>query len=471
MARPGNTLKWADTLAADPTSGQNNRVQYPAAYEDDGWDYQEKPPRNYDNWFKWLAGEWVQYLDQVCSRPATYVVAASDASAESKAHADAVCDGTDDHTEINAAITAVAATGGLVLLTEGTFTIDATIALASGVHIMGRGINATTIEVYTSSGTPFVMMTGSNDTHLSISNLTLDGNAASVTGTYGAIILTTGSHIRLLNLEIKEISGLTSNAVDIDGSSQVFISHCEIDNNEGIGMLIDNSAHSVHVDHCYFSTNNLELKIDANDNIVTGCMFRAGTGGGIDIVGSYNLIQGCNVRDCGASFGIRFTTGGYNQLSNCAITGNTGDGIQLSSSDGNLISNCLIATNTQHGIQFTTSDDNIIRGCYIHSNSQETDDTYSGVDLDTSATNVITDNVIRRGSGTKQHYAGIDLNGNATSNRIYGNDLYTAGKTASIYTTGGGSGKTIPAWTAAGADSSATNNLQDNVVNANRTVI
>lgn len=58
-------------------------------------------------------------------RTATIVVAANDSLATSKAQADYVCDGTDDQVEIQAAIDALASTGGVVQLTEGNFYLGA----------------------------------------------------------------------------------------------------------------------------------------------------------------------------------------------------------------------------------------------------------------------------------------------------------------------------------------------------------
>lgn len=60
-------------------------------------------------------------------RTATYVIAASDSTSQSKAQADYVCDGTDDHVEIQAAIDALPTTGGRIVLDEGTYDIGASL--------------------------------------------------------------------------------------------------------------------------------------------------------------------------------------------------------------------------------------------------------------------------------------------------------------------------------------------------------
>lgn len=65
---------------------------------------------------------------------ATFVVAASDASATVKARADYICDGTNDEVQIQAAIDALPTTssnrrGGKILLSEGNFSIGSTIII------------------------------------------------------------------------------------------------------------------------------------------------------------------------------------------------------------------------------------------------------------------------------------------------------------------------------------------------------
>ncbi len=63
-------------------------------------------------------------IEALAHRPAfSYVVAASDTPAELQALADAVCDGTSDEVEINAAISAVAGVSARVLLLPGTYNL------------------------------------------------------------------------------------------------------------------------------------------------------------------------------------------------------------------------------------------------------------------------------------------------------------------------------------------------------------
>jgi hypothetical protein len=73
-------------------------------------------------------------------RAATLTVAASDASALSRAQADYVCDGTADEVQINAALAALPANGGMVLLSEGLFAVAAPVVVgADNVTLAGLG--------------------------------------------------------------------------------------------------------------------------------------------------------------------------------------------------------------------------------------------------------------------------------------------------------------------------------------------
>jgi len=78
------------------------------------------------------------------------IVAASNASAESKAKADYVCDGTNDEVEIRQAIADIdSAGGGIVFLTEGTFNLQDncyTSNLSNPLIVLGSGWNTTRIN-------------------------------------------------------------------------------------------------------------------------------------------------------------------------------------------------------------------------------------------------------------------------------------------------------------------------------------
>ena len=63
-SRPSAYPDWATSVVNDPTSGVDNRVAAPSAWQQYGWTRGEQPPRQYDNWFKWLVGQWVRYIEE-----------------------------------------------------------------------------------------------------------------------------------------------------------------------------------------------------------------------------------------------------------------------------------------------------------------------------------------------------------------------------------------------------------------------
>jgi len=76
----------------------------------------------------------------------TTIVAASDSSAADKASAAYVCDGVNDHVEIQAALNALPSSGGVVLLSSGTYNCAGIIAPKAGSTLMGEGESETFLK-------------------------------------------------------------------------------------------------------------------------------------------------------------------------------------------------------------------------------------------------------------------------------------------------------------------------------------
>jgi hypothetical protein len=78
--------------------------------------------------------------------PTTIVVAAKDSSAADKSSAAYVCDGVNDHVEIQAALNALPSSGGVVLLTSGTYNCAGIIAPKAGSTLKGEGESETYLK-------------------------------------------------------------------------------------------------------------------------------------------------------------------------------------------------------------------------------------------------------------------------------------------------------------------------------------
>lgn len=62
-SRPDKFPRWATNDVVDTTTGQNNVIEPPEARKDNGWAYQEKPPRNWVNWLWRTTHAWLEHLD------------------------------------------------------------------------------------------------------------------------------------------------------------------------------------------------------------------------------------------------------------------------------------------------------------------------------------------------------------------------------------------------------------------------
>ena len=113
-------------------------------------------------------------------RTARFTVGTSTAGWTS-ADCDYLCDGTADQTEINAAITALPATGGEIVILDGTYNITAKIDVTKdNVSIRGNG-NATILKRMFNSSVEEGVITLTSRSGCKIANLQVDGNKISYT--------------------------------------------------------------------------------------------------------------------------------------------------------------------------------------------------------------------------------------------------------------------------------------------------
>jgi len=101
----------------------------------------------------------------------TITVAASDSSAEAKSQADYVCDGVNDHSEIQAALKDLPAEGGIVLMTEGTFNCAGNLQPEMYKTLKGAGQDKTILK-FPGDGGPRV-----RSNYVTFSDFTILGKA------------------------------------------------------------------------------------------------------------------------------------------------------------------------------------------------------------------------------------------------------------------------------------------------------
>jgi hypothetical protein len=226
-------------------------------------------------------------------RGATYVVAASDATATEKAQADYVCDGTADDVEIQAAFTALSANGGCINFSSGTFNISTTILLTrDSTTIRGQGTGNLAISadngtmIYLSNGSNCDMIANSDATKrlLIIGGLTLNGNKNNQASGNGINIdninLYTGGAGLDLEIVYTKNNGIYSNAASANQAihgSGLYIVGCG-----DSGIYCTNGAQGSEI--------SLPNWLNANGGY--GCYIWGGTDYNLEIVAEGNTLDG-----------------------------------------------------------------------------------------------------------------------------------------------------------------------------------
>ena len=124
------------------------------------------------------------------------IVAASDSSAADKAAADYVCDGVNDHVEIQAALNALPSSGGVVLLKSGTYNCAGIIAPKAGSTLMGEGESET-----------FLVFTRDGRINVDREYVTLDGFHIKGTGYSSGVKWLGVMNVRASHAKIHNITG------------------------------------------------------------------------------------------------------------------------------------------------------------------------------------------------------------------------------------------------------------------------
>lgn len=283
-------------------------------------------------------------------RTATRIVAATDASAEMKAVADYLCDGVADDVQINAALASLPASGGVVLLSEGTFTIAAPVATtAANQAVRGMGMGATTLFAVNAGGTPLNDgLIKLNYGYSEVSDLTVDGNKANnaaQTLMHGVRLVAGGGHL------VQRVRGVNSAGwgmvvlVEVQGS---VIRDCLIENAATIGAILRAPA--------------------ANPLVVSGCTFKgSGANGGVWCDDGPILLSDCMaLSNSGGGF-VALAAAVNSSFVNCVAQSNTNYGFGITGTNSQVI-NCQAISNTNQGFVVNGTAIQVV-GCMAYGSS------------------------------------------------------------------------------------------------------
>lgn len=298
---------------------------------------------------------------------ASVVVAASDSL--NKAAANYVCNGTNDHIEIQAALDALPTTGGEVLLLDGTYNIEVTLTLDSYQTLRGCGRN--TILTTTTAGVDIITGTGGDGTELVgilIADLCVDG-------TVGGATVNFGIYFEYVDYS-RVISSWVKNCTDWGGIALV---NCDFDE------IISNT-----IENCF---DGIYLETSCNIIIVGNLVVEAGEGIYLE-TSNNNTIEG-NACIRANDYSIYLYGSNTNIISGNTCSRNDKESIFLSGSDGNVISGNICQRNGWRGIYLSDSHSNIVSGNICRENSQNADNTYDNILISASDYNLIEGNLCR----------------------------------------------------------------------------
>jgi parallel beta-helix repeat protein len=180
-------------------------------------------------------------------------------------------DGSGDYTNIQSAINALPASGGVVYIREGTYTVSSSIAIiSSNVTLVGAGAAT---KIFLANGANVDVIVASSAKDIIITNLSIDGNKANQTA---------GGHgIKFVNVENSTISGCKVEksyyrGIHLEGSSNNVITNNNLSTNDAQGIMI-------------FS--------NSNNNSVLGNTVKSNDAEGVALISSFNnTIIGNTVR-------------------------------------------------------------------------------------------------------------------------------------------------------------------------------
>lgn len=292
---------------------------------------------------------------------------------------DYLCDGTTDQIEINQAISALPASGGEVLILDGTYNITAKINVnKNNVSIKGNG-SATVLKRMYNSGSAEGVITLTGVEGCRVENLQIDGNRSNYSNS-------NNRNIRLSSSDNCVVTGTihrTSNnyGIELNSSSNNLITNNTCENSYYYGIYLDNrsSDNVVSGNTCSGNDTGICLTGNSGNNAVTN-----------------NICSNCD--SCGLILGTAANKG--NTVANNICNENGLYGIDISSSYDSMVTGNTVKNNSFHGIVLTAAKNNIIANNVCYDNNR------TAIALSSNCErNTVIGNTCIRGAGSMNDYA------------------------------------------------------------------
>lgn len=306
-------------------------------------------------------------------------------------------DGSGDYDNIQDGIDALPASGGIVYIKEGTYTISASITIAiDNVALKGAGY-ATIIKIRDNHNLDINAIEAFNQSYIYIEGLSIDGNKANqAAGEMHGVFFDTVAYSKIINCWFENLQegegvyltastfNVISNNSSINNDERGIFLFDGSDNNIVIGNICrDNvfsgisldiaSNNSITGNNCYSNTEEGILVHDAsNNNTVTGnnCQDNTQNGIFVGITVEQNTVTGNNCKDNGEN-GILVAWGIDDVINGNNCCSNTLNGILIdSTSDDNTITGNRCKDNGVNGIKIGNAncDNNVVSGNHCTGN-------------------------------------------------------------------------------------------------------
>lgn len=359
---------------------------------------------------------------------------------------------TSDEDFINNAINDLPTSGGVIVLLDGTYTIDGSINLVDNAILEGNGAIIKIIDNVSSS---FNIMDIDGVERVRIRSIIFDGNKTNrVSGTQRGIdvdntsesaiefciitdindhplLLGNSEHINISNCVFDNTNTTAGDDCDISSGCQyVNVFSCTFLNSPGNAIFTNTDNHIIQSNRIFNPNIGIATNSSEDTTIVSNAIFGAADRG-ISLFNSpkcsvtNNKLINCNI-------GLRAASGS----DECILVSNKidisgTDSIILQGSSITQITGNTITESGEHGILMSSSNNNCINSNLIVASGQSSDNTYDGINLssDCDDNNIQLNKIFQGSTGTLPRY-GINISvSSCDDNYVTNNDLKSSGST------------------------------------------